>query len=486
MKFWRNSIFLVVFVLLFVLTGKVEAASLTGASDTLSTSRPSPSSPLSANASSADGSLSIFDNGSRYLASDSGILIQKGTTNIITTNIPIASQSSTLTSVYLGGTVGANAGAGADVLMVPITAMHTVEFTNSTTIPIGGTIVIGFPGSGDNTASPSASTFAFNNLSTSNIKANFSAGSAACTFTVTAPTITCTVGTGAITAGTTVTILIGCSSNSGASCTTQVPSLINPTKGSQTAGSADVWKINITTTDGAINLDSATVSVGTIESVTVRANIDPSLTFTISGINTGTAVNNGNTTGCLQTETTNTGINATATEVNLGTLANSPTVIDTKVGNIAAQLITISTNAANGYVLTATSSGHLRNPSTGYFLNDALTPQVFPASGANFFGFHGCGLDTYNSDIGTTFWNSTASNTACNSYISGSTGNICKYGWPTTASQVVVASDTSGPIGNSLVAGNGLTSMSYAAGADAGVPPGQYSTVVTYVATPAF
>lgn len=486
MKFLSRVLFLVAFLIFFAITGKIEAASLTGASDTLSTSRPSPSSPLSANASSSDGSLTIFDNASRYLASDSGILIQKGTTNIIKTGIPIASQSSTLTSVYLAGTVGAGAGAGADVLMVPITAMHTVQFTAATTIPIGGTIVIGFPGSANNTASPSASTFAFNNLSTGNIKANFSAGTGACTFSVSAPTITCTVGTGAVNAGTTVTILIGCSSNAGASCSTQVPTLINPTKGNQTAGSADVWKITIRTTDGASDLDSSTVSVGTIESVTVRANIDPSLTFTISGVNNATAVNNGNATGCLQTETTNTGINATATEVNLGTLSNSPTATDTKVGNIAAQLITVSTNAANGYALTATSSGHLRNPSTGYFLSDAILPQAFPASGANFFGFHACGLDTYNSDIGTTFWNTTASNTACNSYISGSTGNICKYGWPTTSSQILMASDTTGPIGNSLVAGNGLTSVSYAAGADAGVPPGQYSTVVTYVATPAF
>jgi len=119
-------------------------------------------------------------------------------------------------------------------------------------------------------------------------------------------------------------------------------------------------------------------------------------------------------------------------------------------------------------------------------LSDTPEKQNAPTSGANFFGFHACGLDTYNSDIGTTFWNTTASNTACNSYISGSTGNICKYGWPTTSSQILMASDTTGPIGNSLVAGNGLTSVSYAAGADAGVPPGQYSTVVTYVATPAF
>ncbi len=486
MKFWAKITIAVFLGGLTLGVGTAHASDLTNASDTITTSRPSPSSPLSANALSTDGSLSIFNNGSRFLASDSGKLIRTGTGIVLANNLPIASQSAALTSVFLAGTTGSAAGAGADVLFVPITAMHKIVFTVATTIPVSGTIVVDFPGSANNTASPSATTFAFNNLTSGNIQANFSAGSSTCSFTVNAPRITCTVGTAQINAGTTVTLLIGCSAQSSGNCTTQVPTIINPTKSSQTAGSSDVWKLNLSTTDGVTPLDSRTISIGTIESVIVRANVDPSLTFTITGINNGTAVNNGNTTGCLQTETTNTGINSSATEVNLGTLTNSPTSNDTKVGNIAAQLLTISTNAGNGYVLTATSSGHLRNPSTGFFLNDATTPTTFPANGAHFFGFHGCGLDTYNSDIGTTFWNTTASNTACNSYNTGSTGNICKYGWPTASTPITISSDTTGPIGNSITAGNGLVSMSYAAGADAAVPPGQYTSIVTYVATPAF
>lgn len=462
------------------------AANLSPASITISTSRPSPSSPLDTNVSAGAGQLSIFSNSSRFLASDSAKLIRTGTSEIITTNIPVASQSADLSAVYLNGTVGAAAGAGADVLFTPITAMHTVSFRAVTTIPVGGTIDITYPGSGNNTASPSATTFAFNNLAGSNIRANFSAGSATCTFTINAPTITCTVGTDSVTAGTTVTLLIGCSANSGTSCTTQSPTLINPTKGNSTPGASDVWRVSLRTTDGGTELDSAALSIGTIESVTVRANVDPSLSFTIAGINNGLQVNDGNATGCSQNDFTSTGINSSATEINLGTLGNSPTATNTRVSNIAAQLITISTNAANGYVLTATSSGHLRNPSTGYFFNDATVPQAFPSNGANFFGFHACGLDTYNASVGTTFWNTTASDTACNTYHSGSSGNLCKYGWPTTTTPITIAYDSAGPIGNTVETGNGLVSMSYAAGADATVPPGQYTTVVTYVATPTF
>ncbi len=485
MKALGHVIFVVVLLVLFPVT-TIHAADLTNASATLSNSRPSPSSPLSAAASSGDSSVDIFNNGSRFLASDSAKIIRTASNTIVTDDISVASQSGSLTTVFLNEAVGSNLGAGADVIFSSITSMHTISFTPATNIPTGGTIVISYPGGADNSASPSASTFAFNNLSSANIQANFSTGSSVCTFSVNSPSITCTVSVADIAPGTEVTILIGCSAQSSGACTTQVPTLINPTKSNQTAGNADIWKVRVRTTDGASDLDVSSLSIATIESVVVRADIDPSLTFTISGINTGSGVNSGNTTGCLQTETTNSGLNSTATEVNLGTLTNSPSANNTKVGNISAQLLTVSTNSGNGYVITATSSGHLRNLSTGFFLTDAQTPAAFPSNSSHYYGFHACGLDTYNSDIGTTFWNTTASDTNCNSYNQGSSGNLCKYGWPTATSAITIASDTVGPIGNAITSGSGLTSMSYAAGADPSLPPGSYSTVVTYVATPSF
>ena len=485
MKFLTKVFFVLIFCGLLMSQARAYASDLSVASDTLTTSRPSASTPLSVAALSSDSTLSIFNNGSRFLASDSARIIQGTSGTQITSGLVVASQSADLSSVFIATSLGNPAGAGADILQVPITAMHTITFTTVSSIPVGGKIIISFPGLGNNSASPSASTFAFNGLpnSTAAIKSNPATGCN--TVSVVAPTITCTNSV-IIPAGTPVTVWVGCTA-AASSCTTQAPYLINPTKSNQTAGAADIWKINISTTNASNStIDSRTLAIGTVESVTVRANVDPSLTFSIAGVDNGVKVNTNNTTGCLQNDFTNTGINSTATDVNLGTLANSPSATNTTVSNIAAQLLTITTNSANGYVITATSSGHLRNPSLGFFLTDALTPQAFPASGANFYGFHACGLDTYSGGIGTTFWNSTASNTACNSYIAGSAGDLCQYGWPTANSSITIANDTTGPIGNALTLGSGLTSISYAAGADPSVPPGQYTTIVTYVATPSF
>lgn len=455
------------------------AASFSSASATLSTSRPSASSPLSADAGSGATQVAIYNNGSRYLASDSAKLYRTSTNNDIDAAIIVASQSAALTTVYFADTTGAAAQNGTDVLMVPITSMHMIRFTLTTAIPAGGDILIGYPGGANNTASPSATAFAFNNLNaTGGLPANVVTNGITCNASsfVTSPQIMCE-STAGVSAGTTITFLIGCSAQSGGSCTTQVPRMINPTK-TAAAGTNDAWKIYIQSRDASdVILDNSTVAMATIESVTVRATVDPTLTFTIAGVANAAAVNTGNTTGCGQIETTNSGLTSTATEVGLGVLGQIPGT-NTKLPNVAAQLLTVTTNAASGYSLVATSSGRLINPSTGFFLNSATVAQAFPAT--NFFGLHACGLDT-----DTTYWNSTP-NTACNSYITGSTDPICRYGWPTTTVPILLASDTLGPIGNTVVAGNGLTSVSYAAAVDATVPPGEYTTVVTYVATPSF
>lgn len=456
-----------------------EAASFSSASATLSTSRPSASSPLSANAGSGATQVSIFNNGSRYLSSDSAKLYRTSTNNDVDSAIIVASQSAALTTVYFGDTTGAAGQAGTDVLMVPITSMHMLRFTLTTAIPAGGDILIGYPGAANNTASPSATSFAFNNLNGSGgLPATIVTNGITCNANsfVTSPQIMCET-TGGVAAGTTVTFLIGCTAQSGGSCTAQSPRMINPTK-TAVAGTADAWKVYIWSRDATdIVMDNSTVAMGTIESVTVRATVDPTLTFTIAGIANGSAVNTGNTSGCGQTETTNSGISSTAVEVGLGVLGQVPGT-NTKLPNIAAQLLTVTTNAASGYSLVATSSGRLINPSTGFFINSATVAQAFPTT--NFFGFHACGLDT-----DTTYWNSTPT-TACNSYITGSSDPICKYGWPTTTTPILLAADTVGPIGNTVVAGNGITSVSYAADVDVSVPPGEYTTVVTYVATPSF
>lgn len=467
--------FLALNIFLYFSSSQVFANSLTNVADFVTTSRPSAAAPLATNQAAGDTQATISDNGSIFLASDSAqLLADTGeTTNIVTvasmsaTNIPSSGQR----TVYLTSSASNTHHTG-DTIVTPITAVHTIQFTAQQPIPNGGKIVLTFPSSGANTASASATTFSFNGLSSSNIVANNVTCSS---YTISAPSITCNVGA-LINNGTTITILIGCSAQSSGTCTTQVPTLINPTK-SANAGTADTWGVDITTQNASsATLDTGRAKVGTIESILITATVDVSLNFSITGITNNTAINNGNSTGCTNSETTNTGIDSSATSVNLGTVGNTPTGTNTKINNIAAQLITISTNGANGYSLTATSSGHLINPANGFYIKDSTTPAPFP-NGTPWFGLHPCGLD-----VNTGTWGAVN----CRTYITGSSGNLCNYGWPTQTASASIASDSTGPIGNSLTAGNGLISVEYAAGIDASVPAGTYSTVVTYVATPTF
>src|SRR3989344_5163716 len=235
----RFLLFLLGFFLFFLSFATItEAAGLASSSATLTTSRASPSTPLAADQAANATQVTIYDNGSFFLSSDSA-KIYPDTGETINANINVASMSASgiPTSgqrvVYFTGVVS-NSHHNGDVIAFPITAMHTIQFTTVTAIPGSGKIVLTYPGSGNNTASPSATTFAFNNLASTNIQTN---GVTCSSFTISSPTITCNVNGSGVGAATTVTILIGCSAASGVVCTTQVPTFINPAK-SATAGTA--------------------------------------------------------------------------------------------------------------------------------------------------------------------------------------------------------------------------------------------------------
>lgn len=491
--------------LFIICAGSSNADALSNAKNTISTSRPSASTPLSANAAAAT-QVSVFDNKSRFLASDSAKLIETSTGKIADAATNVASQSSALTTVYFSEAL--TGAAGAEVLYVPITAMHTVQFsTTSYALTLNDDIVLTFPalstGDANNAASPSASTFQFNSVvagtgGRDNVKVFDDAGeiTAGVTITQTAPSagnggkinINIDAGAGTIAIGSVIKIYLGCSSATSASCSTQVPRIINPTK-TAAAGTADSWKVNIDVQESAASnasRDIATVAIGTIESVTIRATVDPTLSFTLTGIANATAMNTGNS-GCSDNETTNSGIASEVNDVNLGILANTPGA-DTKVGNISAQRINISTNGANGFALTATASSSLLAPETGFFLNANTTSASFPSDSTDFFGLHVCG-----NDVDTSWVEGTPGGGAdCDTHISGSAATECEYAWPSvnaspSTSALSIASDTVGPIGSGTgETGDGIISISYAAGTDATVPPGSYRSIITYVATPAF
>jgi hypothetical protein len=469
---------LILFVGLF-LTQKANAATLANISDTLSTSRPSASAPLAVAQSAAATQATLTDNGSIFLASDSAVF-QFDTGQTLNT-VNVASMSATNTPsagqriLYLTSAI-TNAHHAGTAVFKSVAATHTIRFTTSSNLPANGHIIITFPGAGNNTASPSASTFAFNGLASGQITTS---ANVSCTWTITAPSLDCLLA-GTLTGGSTVTINLGCTAGT-SSCTAFSSRLINPTK-TAAAGSADTWKVSIATTDTTANggtvLDSGSAKIGTVEAVQVQGTIEPTLTFTISGQTDGTNINT--ISGSCGSITTNAGIDSTATFVNLGIISNG------KLSK-AAQQLEVSTNGSSGYAITATSSGRFINPASGVWLgdanggngltaNDTPAPAVIPVAAptTSAFGIHACGA---RSNVNTDQWVNagTAPDTTDGTAKFSNPWNTQTNGFYST-----IASYTGGPVTQER------TAVLYGATALGTTPAGIYSNYYTYVATATF
>lgn len=476
---------LILFLGLFFTT-KANAASLSNVSDTITTSRPSASAPLNTAQAASATQVTLNDNGSIFLASDSAVFqFDTGQTlntvnvaSLSATNTPAANQR----ILYLTGTI-TNAHHAGTAVFKSVTATHTIEFTTSSNIPASGHIIITFPGTGNNTASPSANTFAFNNIASGQITVN----NVACTWTITAPTLDCLVTSG-ITGGTAITINLGCTTGT-TSCTAFSPRLINPTK-TAAAGTADSWKVSVTTTDttanGGTNLDSGFAKIGTVEAVQVQGTVEPTLTFIISGTTDGSNVTG--ISGSCGSITTNAGIDTSATFVNLGILSNGRL-------NKASQRLRVSTNGSSGYSITATSSGRFINPASGVWISDAnggngLTANDTPVPAIidlttplPAFGIHACGARS-GAQSGSS--GIPAGDIWVNTGVAADTGSntTAKFSNPwntgTSGFYSTIASYTGGPITNDD------TAILYAATILGSTPAGVYSNYYTYVATATF
>lgn len=463
----------------FFFTSKVNAASLASVSDTITTSRPSASAPLNADQAASATQISVVDNGSIYLASDSAVL--QADTGQTLELVNVASMSAQITgtpntrNVYFTSAITNTHHKGTAVL-VPVTATHTIKFTTVSNVPNGGKIVITFPGSGVNTASPSASTFSFNGMTASGPTDVLCFPTTACSgaaITVSAPTITLTTGA-AQSGATTIYVLIGCTAQSSGVCTTFAPRLINPTK-TAAAGTADTWKITVKTQDASlIDLDTAKAVIATVDAVQVQGTVDAYITFSIAGRNNGTSA-------CSDTTNPGAGLDATATFVNLGALVSSAI-------NISAQRLTVDTNGSGGYSITATSSGRFINPASGFWIananggngltaNDATNGTApapgFFTVGTPAFGIHPCLVAGSYAPTIPAGWSTGATGGGAgakysNPWNTGTNGfyaSIASYSGPAAASQ---------------------TDVEYAATVGATTPAGIYSNYFTYVATPIF
>ena len=350
-------------------------------------------------------------------------------------------------------------------------AMHSISFTNQTTVPSSGKIIIKFPdlksGDSNTQSSPSASTFQLNNLDAQPqlVKITDDEVDITPSVTVTAtnpgvntsPTITITLNSGtSIQANSQVKIFIGCETVSEAMCTLPSAIVLNPTK-TNAQGTADRWTITVTTQDSSsTELDIGRTKIATIEPVRTAAQIDPLLTFTISGIKNSSNVNTGNSIGCKDTTDTNTGVDSTATSVNLGSLSTSRI-------NVSAQLITVTTNVSSGYSLSATSTERLSSAASE--ISSSTSPSEIN-KGQTGFGVRPCGLD-----ISASVWGEDPERL---------------YAWPEADSPLILSSDSSGPVGNTVTKGNGMISVEYAATVSDDIPAGSYKTSVTYILTATF
>lgn len=461
----------------FFFTSKANAASLSSLSDTISTSRPSASAPLNSDQAASATQVTIIDNGSIFLASDSAVLWPDTGETLNTVNV--ASMSAQISGtpntriVYFTNTA-ANTHHKGDPITTAISAMHKIRFTTISAIPASGKVVITFPGSGVNTASPSATTFAFNGLNatgglpstivTNNITCNANSS-------VSAPSITCET-TGSVAANTTITFLIGCTAQSGGECTTSSPRMINPTK-TAAAGTADIWKITVKTQDATpADLDSASAKIGTVEAVQVQGTVEPTLTFSIAGL--ANSANYNSSASQCGSETSNSGVDSTATFVNLGVLSN---------GYIskAGQTLTVSTNGSAGYAITATSSGRFINPASGFWIpgansDTALTANDTPVptsivAGTPEFGISPCGIRV---PTASPNWGGTGQTVASGALFSNpwNTGTNSYY--------ATIASYTGGAVTSEV------TVIRYASTVSGTTPAGIYSNYFTYVATATF
>jgi hypothetical protein len=327
---------------------------------------------------------------------------------------------------------------------VSVPADHTIQFTiptGSAGVTAGDTITVTFP------AGFAMGSVAFGDvdLSVNGADQTLAATPLGATWgaAVSGQVLTLTSGTGVATAGQVVIIKVGTNATGG------VNQVTNSTAGSYelvvTAGAADTGRTR----------------VAIIDNVLVTASVDTTFNFVVSGLATSTVVNGTSTTG-----------STTATAIPFGKL---------NAGEIKtmAQKLDVTTNARNGFVVTVEQDQNLLS-STGAdidgFANGTYTnvPAVWTAptnviTDENTWGHWG--LTTDDSDLATNLG-------------AGNDFTGTKFVAASTTPRAIFAHDgpsdgTTQDIGTAEVGYQIQISSLQEAGDD-------YSTILTYIATPTF
>ena len=425
-----TAIILSVATLVFPFQVIEAAGSLTTVRDTLGTSRPSV---VTAASAISSGDTTITVTSSVGVQPGDVIYLCTSTVSCATTETKTVAAVPDATHVTLtAGT--SNAYAGTPALMLKMGSVHTVTFTTRSVVA-SGSFLISLPNSGTvNDFIPDSGGFDFGRITTADISASgFTAGS-----------ISTTTGgslinfiipfSSSIASGTAITITIGATNK-----------VLNPTK-TAVSGTADAWTATIAQRDGVPNIiDASVIVLATIESVLVTATVSPSLTFTIAGISSGAS-----------------GFGATTTSVTTTTVTVPFGTLTPVVNSYAAQLLSVGTNASNGYTVTGYEDASMRK-TNGTTIPDYGTTAAENIA-TNGFGWTPVSVSgsptlpfTYNTS--GRFFNAAGFGT------STSVSTIFSNSGPTTSDQVRVV---------------------YGIRVAASQAPGDYQNLVTYIATGSF
>lgn len=203
---------------------------------------------------------------------------------------------------------------------------HTITFVTPTGLAAGETISLEFETGFTGIASLTAEDLDLSVNGSDQSLIDGAASGANWNVTAAGQVIDITSGTSTIGTNATVTIEIGTNATFATSGDSQIT---NPAVGSY-------W---ITVDVG--NSDSGQSMVAIVNTVTVTASVDTIFNFTVNGVNNGLSVNGANTTGT-----------STSTAIPFGQLvADTPATL--------AQDLSVSTNAANGFVVTVQTDQQL-------------------------------------------------------------------------------------------------------------------------------
>lgn len=207
--------------------------------------------------------------------------------------------------------------------------------------------------------------------------------------------------------------------------------------------------------------DLGSVRVAIVDHVTVSANVDTSLTFSVSGVNSSSTVNGSATTTIATT---------TPTTLPFGTLPIG-------VSRTLAHDLTVSTNASNGYTVTVEQTGRLQS-TTGATIDgfidgaNTTTPASWIKPSANI-----ANTDTYG-HWGLTSTDGTTTRSALDEFSSDK--------WVSGSTTPIVIMGNTGPA-DGVTSGVGTARIGYQIQISALQEAGDdYTTTLRYIVTPTF